>query len=227
MTPGLSRRRLLTFLFGGSIASVWPGASRAATGFSLPNADDNRRFSVLYDGRKIGTHAISYSKLGNRTRVNTDIELEVKALFFTVLSYSHTSEEVWQDGCLTSLQSETVEDGERVSLKGKATPRGFRIVSDGGPYTAPSDTLTSNSLWTPDVLLQETVVDAQYGGVIGVSARKVGQENISVAGDLVSATRYRFITPYLAGSIWYDGSDRWVRGDFERDGSDILYRLEG
>ena len=42
----------------------------------------------------------------------------------------------------------------------------------------------------------------------------------------VRATRYTFITPYLAGSIWYDAEDLWVHGEFERDGAKIQYRLE-
>jgi hypothetical protein len=57
-------------------------------------------------------------------------------------------------------------------IEGAATPQGFRIVSKGGPFIA-SATLTSNSLWTPAMLEQTTVVDAQRGGVIGVSARSV------------------------------------------------------
>ena len=44
--------------------------------------------------------------------------------------------------------------------------------------------------------------------------------------DAVRATPYTFITPYLAGSIWYDEENLWVRGEFERDGSRIQYQLE-
>jgi hypothetical protein len=47
-----------------------------------------------------------------------------------------------------------------------------------------------------------------------------------LAGRTIRATRYRFITPYLAGSIWYDEQDRWVHGEFERDGARIVYRLD-
>jgi hypothetical protein len=86
--------------------------------------------------------------------------------------------------------------------------------------------LTSNSLWTPAVLEQETVVDAQHGGIIGVSARKFADERIVAAGRAVDATRYTFITPYLAGSIWYDQDGLWVAGEFERDGSKIQYQLD-
>jgi hypothetical protein len=125
-----------------------------------------------------------------------------------------------------SLSSQTVERGEMLHVAGAATPQGFRVVSKGGPFIASAATLTSNSLWSPAVLDQATVVDAQHGGIIGVSARRTGDEQIVVGGRSVRATRYTFITPYLAGSIWYDEETLWVRGDFERDGSKILYRLD-
>ena len=73
---------------------------------------------------------------------------------------------------------------------------------------------------------QDTVVDAQHGGIIGVSARKFSDEDMVIGDREVRATRYTFITPYLAGSIWYDEENLWVRGEFERDGSKIQYQLD-
>ena len=100
------------------------------------------------------------------------------------------------------------------------------MVSKAGPVIASAATLTSNSLWTPAMLEQSTVVDAQRGGVIGVSARKVADETITIAGNQVQATRYTFITPYYAGSVLYDTASLWVRGEFERDGSKVEYQLD-
>jgi hypothetical protein len=78
------------------------------------------------------------------------------------------------------MSSETVEHGQTLHVEGAATPQGFRVVSKGGPFIASAATLTSNSLWTPAVL--EQVVDAQHGGIIGVSARKFADEQIVIAG---------------------------------------------
>lgn len=220
----VSRRSLLMAVCAGAVGCAFPRLAHAATAIVLPTAAGERRFSVLYAGDRIGAHTISYSAATGQTRITTEIDLVVKALFFTVFAYSHRSEEIWRDGRLMSLSSETVEDGETLHVAGAATLQGFRVVSKAGPFMAAPGALTSNSLWTPAVLEQDTVIDAQYGGVIGVSARRIGDEEIVIAGDRIRATRYRFITPYLAGSIWYNESSQWVRGDFERDGSRILYR---
>jgi hypothetical protein len=220
------RRAFLQAGVAGVVAWAFPSVVRAASALVLPVVSVDRRFSILYKGGRIGTHTVSYSSATGVTQIDTEIELLVKVAFFTVFAYSHRSSETWQKGRLTSLVSETVEQGETLRVEGAATPQGFRVVSKGGPFIASSATLTSNSLWTPSVLEQATVVDAQHGGIIGVSAHKVGAEQIQIAGREVWATRYTFITPYLAGSIWYDGSDLWVRGEFERDGARIQYLLD-
>ena len=220
------RRALLRAAFAGAISCAIPRLACAETAIVLPTAAGNRRFTVLYKGKKIGAHTVLYSPATGETRVNTEIRLLVKVAFLTLFAFRHRSEETWRDGRLMSLNSETVEHGETLDVQGAATPEGFRVVSKGGPFIASAATLTSNSLWTPAVLEQETLVDAQHGGVIGVSARKFADEEIVIGTRKVRVTRYTFITPYLAGSIWYDEEDLWVRGEFEREGSKIQYRLD-
>jgi hypothetical protein len=220
----IPRRALLVGGFAGAVSCAFPRIAHAA--IVLPTAAGNRRFSVLYKGDRIGAHTVSYSSAIGETRVNTEIHLLVRVAFFTVFAFSHRSEETWRAGRLMSLDSETVEHGETLHVEGAAIPQGFRVVSKSGPFIASAGTLTSNSLWTPEILEQATVVDAQRGGIFGVSARKFADEQILIAGDQVRATRYTYITPYFAGSIWYDRAKLWVRGEFERYGSKVQYQLD-
>jgi hypothetical protein len=222
----IQRRAFLMAGLAGAVSCALPRISRAVTAIGSPGAAGNRRFSVLYEGHKIGTHTVAYSSETGEMRVATEIHLLVKVAFFTVFSFRHLSAETWPDGQLMSLKSETVEHGETLYVEGAATPDGFRVVSKAGPFIAPAATLTSNSLWTPAVLEQDTVVDAQHGDVIGVSARRIADEDILIGIRPVHAARYTFITPYLAGSIWYDEENLWVHGEFERDGSKIQYQLD-
>ena len=224
--PLVSRRIVLMSAIAGIAGCAVPRLARASTSIVVPTSTANRQFSVLYAGEKIGAHTVTYSAATGETRISIEIDLVVKALFFTMFSYSHRSQEIWRGGRLMSLNSRTVEDGETIDVRGAATPLGFRVVSKAGPFIASATTLTSNSLWTPAVLEQTTVVDAQHGGVIGVSAHRIGEEQIAIGGRTVRTTRYTFITPYLAGNIWYDQENLWVRGEFERNGSKILYQLD-
>src|ERR1700751_4626184 len=222
----IPRRPLLMGGFAGAVGCAFPGIANAATAIALPAADGSRRFSVQYKGFAIGSHTVSSSPATGETRVDTDIDLSVKVAFLSVFAFRHRSTETWRAGRLMSLNSETVEHGETLHVEGAATPQGFRVMSKAGPVIASAATLTSNSLWTPAMLEQATVVDAQRGGVIGVSARKFADEQIAIAGGPVRATRYTLITPYFAGTVWYDKTNLWVHGEFERDGSKVDYQLE-
>jgi hypothetical protein len=205
---------------------VLPGAAQPATAIVWPSGGSGRRFSVLNRGTRIGSHTIVYSSVTGEVQVSTDISLLAKVGFLTVFRFTHRSTEIWRAGRLVSLSSETVEHGETLRVDGAATAQGFRVVSKSGPFIASAATLTSNSLWTPVVLEQTSLVDAQHGGIIGVSARKLADEQLVVAGRPIRATRHSFISPYFAGSIWYDSENLWVHGEFERDGSKIQYELE-
>ncbi len=222
----VQRRAFLIAGFAGAVSCAVPHVALAVAAIGSAGAAGNRRFSVFYKGHRIGAHTVLYSSESEDMRINTEIHLLVKIAFFTVFAFSHRSEETWRDGQLVSLRSDTVEHGENLHVEGAATPDGFRVVNKGGPFIAPAATLTSNSLWTPAVLEQDTVVDAQHGDVIGVSARRIADEDILIGIRPVHAARYTFITPYLAGSIWYDEESLWVHGEFEREGSKVQYVLD-
>lgn len=222
----IKRRTLLIAALGGATSFALPRFARASAFPVFPGADTVRHFSVLYKSKRIGAHSIWHYPATQEIRVTTAIDMRVNALFFTVFSFKHRSEENWREGRLLSLKSETVEHGKTLQVTGVATDQGFRVAGKGDFFIAARDALTSNDLWTPAVLQQETVIDAQHGGIIGISVRKLDDEEIEVAGRQVRATRYRFITPYLAGSIWYDEADLWVHGEFERDAAQIVYRLD-
>jgi hypothetical protein len=221
----LPRRKLLISALAGAAMCALPRLPLAETLVTLPSNSANRRFWIFYKGNKIGAHTVSNMANGE-TRVTTEVNMLVKALFLTLFSFSHRSEESWRNGMLVSLKSDTMEHGERLSVVGSAVSQGFRVVSKDGPFIAAASALTSNSLWTPAVLEQQTLIDAQHGGIIGVSAHKLADERVMIAGVQVHAARYRFISPYLAGSIWYDDLGRWVHGEFERDGAKVEYRLD-
>jgi hypothetical protein len=222
----IPRRTLLISALAGTTAYALPHFACAAPPALLPSDAANRRFSVLYMGGRIGAHSVLHSAVTGETQVTTEINLVVKALFFTAYEFRHRSEESWRDGRLVSLRSETLEDGETLHVTGAATLQGFQVVNKGGQFLAAPGLLTSNDLWTPAVLEQSIVIDAQHGGVIGVSMRKLADEQIAIGGRQVHATRYRLITPYIAGSIWYDDAGQWVHGEFERNAKPIVYRLD-
>jgi hypothetical protein len=223
----LPRRTFLMSVLAAAATSAVPGRLLAAPP-SIPGSGNspNRRFSLVYKGNTIGRHVVRSAPDIEAVRVSTEVEVTVKRLFLTVFSYSHRSEEHWRDGRLLALKSQTTEGGETFRVDGAVVARGFRVVGKEGPFIAPPAALTSNCLWNSAILEQDAVIDAQHGGVIGLSVRKLADEHIVIAGRPIAATRFRFITPDLAGTLWYDDAGHWVSAALERDGATLEYRLE-
>jgi hypothetical protein len=222
----LPRRALLMSVLTAAVTSAVPSRLLAAPLITVPGDAGNRRFSLVFKGDTIGRHVVRSAPVIEDVRVSTEIEVTVKKLFLTVFSYRHRSEERWRDGRLMALKSETTEGGETFRVDGAVVARGFRVVGKEGPFIAPPAALTSNCLWNSAILEQDAVIDAQHGGVVGLSVRKLADEHIVIAGRPMVATRFRFITPDLAGTLWYDDAGHWISAALERDGATLEYRLE-
>ena len=183
------------------------------------------RFRALWQGSSIGEHRVAFGTDGDRLVVDTHIDIAVRVLFFTVFRLKHDAQEIWQSGRLVSVTSTTDRDGTRLQVSGNAVADGFRIVGEDGPFLAAADLLTTNALWDSRIVHEQRLIDVQYGGEIGLAAKLLGDEQVDTPQGQVRASRYQMITPHYAGSVFYDGDQRWVKGLIELKGQTIEYAL--
>ena len=82
-----------------------------AFGFSMPALAASEtavnQYDVFRNGKKIGTHVLTFSKDGSQLTVKTQSKMKVKLLFVTAFSYDYKSTEFWQDGELLAVESIT------------------------------------------------------------------------------------------------------------------------
>lgn len=183
-------------------------------------------FRASWDGKPVGVHRVAFRTDGDRVTVDTHVDITCKVLVFKVFRLKHDAREVWRAGRLLSLTSETELDDEFRLVTGDAVENGFRIVGEDGPYLAAPHLLTTNSLWDSRIVRQATLIDVQHGGEVGLVARLLGSEQVATPRGEVRASRYQFITPHYAGSVFYDDDQRWVRALVELKGETLEYALE-
>jgi Domain of unknown function (DUF6134) len=191
--------------------------------YAAPRRD--LRFRALWRGSSIGEHRVAFRMDGDRLVVNTHIDIAVSFLFFTVFRLKHDAREIWQSGRLISVTSTTDRDGTHLQVSGNAVGDGFRIVGENGPFLAAAHLLTSNSLWDSRIVHERRLIDVQYGGEVGLVAKLLGDEQVATPQGRVRASRYQIVTPYYAGSVFYDGQQRWVKALIELKGETIEYAL--
>jgi len=216
------RRRTLRLLGAVTLGSVLglPLPARAAA------APRNLRFRALRKGTPIGVHAVDFRQDGERLVVTTRIDIAVKVLMFTAYYLRHEAEETWQAGRLLAVSSTTDDNGTRLQVSGSAVEGGFRVIGEDGPFLAPAHLLTSNMLWDTRMLREVQLIDVQYGGVIGLAVKPLGQALVDTPRGQVLANSHHLITPHYTGTLFHDESGRWVKGLIEAKGEIIEYALE-
>ncbi|MEX0758915.1 MAG: DUF6134 family protein [Tistlia sp.] len=215
----ISRRRLL----------VQAAAGGAALCGGLPSAraasDRDLRFRCLWQGSEIGEHRVAFRAEADRLVVETYIEITAKVLFFTVFSLRHEAREVWQGGRLQAVVARTQSEGRSLEVAGEAVGDGFRVVGKDGPFLAAGHLLTSDALWDSRIVEAARLIDVQHGGEIGLVTKRLGKASVETPRGRIRATRHRIITPYYAGSLFYDEEQRWVKALVEFKGETLEYAL--
>ena len=167
-------RRTCLRLIAGAAAGV--ATSPAWTHPAAPARD--LRFRLLRGGSSIGTYVVAFRQDGGKTVAVVDVDIVVRVAFINAFKFRHHSEETFEGGRLTAVSSTTDDNGRRYSVAGQATRDGFRLEGPSGPFTAPTNLLTSNSAWNADFVRQQALINAQQGGQCGLVTNRVGTESV-------------------------------------------------
>lgn len=181
-------------------------------------------FEVLRDDSSIGHHRVDFERKGDELHVKVDIELAVKLAFVTVFRYTHQNHEVWKDGRLVSIETQTNDNGDEYRLTGRATEEGFAIEGHAGSRTLPAGIIPT-SYWHPDTVEQTQLLDTQKGRLMEVTIGREGVDNLQLGGRSVEVERYR-VSGDLRMRLWYTPDGRWSKVAFEARGEEVVYDLD-
>lgn len=186
-------------------------------------------YTVLRDGKTIGTHAVTIEQNGADTSVNVETDIAVKVLFVTAYKFKHTSQEQWSNGRLTSITSSTDDDGTPKELKARA--EGGKITVDsvvkGQERRQHADAATlPASLWNPATVQQSALLNTLDGEVMAIKVEDMGAENVDAGGASLSAHHYA-LSGELTRELWFDDAGRLVRMRFpDKTNTEIVYALK-
>ena len=218
----ISRRNLLiaggAFLYTPRLLaeSEKPGQLSTPPGTSLG-------FAVMRKGDKIGEHLLTFDGQGDNLRVQVDVELKVGFGPIVLFHYKHHATEIWQNGQLAALDTETNDDGTHHKVTGRYTPQGFKVEgTKTKPYIAPPDALPATH-WNRKQL-DGPWINTQDGRLLRPMITPMGKVMIPVAsGDEIPAQHFS-LTGDAILDTYYDKMPNWVGLNFKAgDGSLILY----
>ncbi|MDB5394085.1 MAG: hypothetical protein JWM91_1591 [Rhodospirillales bacterium] len=180
-------------------------------------------FDVVRDKSKIGTHVLTFDQAGDNLIVNVAVELKVGVGPITLFRYTHHATEVWKNGQLFSLDTESDDDGKPNIVTGRRTETGFMVEGTKAPlYTAPDNAIPATH-WNRH-MLDGPMINTQDGRLMHPTITPMGNDAIPVAaGGTIMADRFALSGDAVLDT-WYDSTPSWAGLSFKAgDGSLIIY----
>lgn len=195
-------------------------------GFSAPGlAAENevREYVIIRDGDEIGRQLTTIKPQEGGYAVTIETDIEVKLAFITLFRFTHRRDETWRDGRLQALAGMTDDDGDEYHLEIVAEGKGYRRTVNGEVSHFDAETGVA-TLWSKAVAGSALLLSAVSDQVYRVETRRVGEETLEIPRGTTKVEHY-VMSGELERELWYDPAGRLVQMRFERDGSDIVYRL--
>ena len=126
------------------------GLTGAASAAGVPE-DGVLAFDIVRNGEAIGTHTYRFDRSGGRTEVRIKTDINFRLFFIPVYRFEHESKEVWQDGRLDSLESNTNENGTPVKLQVHRDEDSLMVYGEDGNLHVDREIIPA-SLWNRLVL---------------------------------------------------------------------------
>lgn len=174
---------------------------------------EQRSYSILRKGRKIGSHTLQFKVTGEQLTVLIDSSIRVRILGIPVYRLSYSASEVWINNTLVSAYAQTTENGKSQIVEFELSE-----VDTGAEY--------ASNHWHPGVLVSSRLFNTLTGDTENITVEALGKEMININSQQTDSLRYRYQYEQPVDS-WYDASGLWAKLQFTaEDGSLITYIRE-
>jgi len=208
------------------LAAVTGGGMAAA---EHPDTRQPRQwnFDVYLDDREIGFHRFQLSDSAEGLRLQTHAEFEVKFLAITVYAYEHRNAEIWQGGCLRSIEARTDSNGEHHRVSGVARD-GQLVVSTAAGVQRLDDCVATFAYWDRRLLERQRLLNSQTGEYLPVKLERLGDGSVLLGDRSVAVQRYALSAEKMDIELAYAvDSGEWVALDSRIESGHLLrYRRD-
>lgn len=159
-------------------------------------------FKVLLNGREVGSHSFVVSEEGGRRSVASSMSLDFRVLLVKHVSYQHKANEVWLDGCLTEVSSQTERSGKSSWVRATLDDTELSVTTKAGIEVFPG-CVRSFAYWDPEWLRGENLLNVETGKnlAVNISRSQSTTDNI---------THITIATPTADIHLQYDTAGDWL-----------------
>ena len=187
----------------------------------------NLNFRVFLDANEIGYHKVLITPTGDGETINVQAKFDVKFLFFTAFSYLHEANEQWQGRCLTRIDADTTENGDKFFVRSEPRENGLEISSHK-TETSLDGCIRSFAYWDVERLFTDRLLNTQTGEYVPASITALGDKDFELDGTSYLAKQYVLRAENADINLWYSQDNEWLALKTKVKGGRVLayYRTE-
>lgn len=214
MDSETSRRRVLVL---GAAAALLPltgaaAATRRARGTEVFPAPGSQVFAVHRQGRQVGTQRYDFSEAAGSFTVRYGSELAFSLKNGRAWRYLNLGEEVWRDGWLDSLQTETRRGDQRRELRLQREGEALYGTADSLQISI-SGYVVTTSLWHRDTPFSQVLLGHEDGRTKVVNVAALGRDTVATPEGEAEARRYA-LSGELEYNLWYGPGARLLKASW-------------
>ncbi len=195
----------------------------SSTIYAFPITEKKVIFDIIRKKKVIGQHEIEFLREDDILKVITNINIDVKILFFPAYKFSHNSVEFWNKNNFIGIDAYTdFEDEREYFIKGEDY-QGFFIASGmDGNLELNIDILPSN-FWNIKILKEKEIFDTQKGIVRKIKVKDEGFEKIELDNKKIECKKFTLNAssnpkdkgPFPEYTLWYNKNDELMKFTFK------------
>src|SRR5262249_13675627 len=157
-----------------------------------------------------GIYTLKLQDTADGVDVQSQCDVDYRFLLFHY-RYRYRGHEVWKGSKLASFESDCLDDGKSIRIKGQPGTNSFSLSVNGKTSALPLDVLTS-SYWRlpPNRQPGGQFLEVDSGRLFKAQLEPAGSEGLTVGDQNLQCKRYR-LKGEDSGDLWYDEENRLVR----------------
>ncbi len=187
-----------------------------------------RDFAVLVDGKNAGRSQMIVTEQKDGTTIMVaQVQVCVKEGLF---KYTYTAEarELWKDGRLTSLKTNTNDNGKRREVSALAEGNYLRLRVNNQDRQVPPEVWTTSYWKLADARFHNQrvpLLDSETGQEYAGHLQYLGTEQLTIANQQQPCYHFRVLGGPLPVDLWFDHHHLLVRQEFVDMGHRTEIRL--
>jgi hypothetical protein len=178
-------------------------------------------FAVFLNDDEIGFHKFTVNPIEGGEAVSIEASFDLEIFFINVFSYRHQAEELWQQGCVISLNSTTIENSDEEFVRSSIVDGALEVASVEH-NTRLADCVISFAYWDVKRLQADYLLNSQTGEYVPAELTAMGATSFEFAGNTTMATQYRLSAEDAFINLWYDENNAWMALQTEVKGGRVL-----